>query len=737
MADFWIDLKKGPRPELQVLMDVPGVAQWRERIQFAATVDLPDIDAPINARVVSLPDLREPVINDILLRRGNYFTDQRANEVIVSDAFARHHGLKPGDSVHLIINRRMQPLWIVGTAISSEFTYMIDTGSVIPDPGRFGVFYLKRSFAEDIYDMTGAANQVVGMMTPGGRRAEQLVLRTLEERLQEFGVFAAIPLRLQVSNQFLSNEIAGLGAFATVVPAIFLVTAAMVLNVFLGRIARQQRTIIGTLKALGYSDASIFQHYLAFGLLVGLIGGIGGSLLGYLASAGMTAVYRQYFQFPQLTSRIYPETHLIGISISLLFATVGSLRAAYAMLKLRPAAAMRPDAPRQGGPVWVERIAWLWSRFNSTWRMVVRNLIRARLRTWATAFSAGTGAALLTTGFMFVEAQNFLIDFQFHQISQSDIDVVFTTEHGRDALDELARAPGVRRVEPIYDLACTMIAGPYQRLGTITGLRLDAQLTTPRDLKGRPIVMPESGIVLSRTLAERLHISPGQSILIQPVRGERQRIPAIVARISDSYMGVSAYANIDYLSRLMSSSYVMTGAQLQVSSLNAPLRPLFAELKQTPGIQSIQARNEMIAALRETLLQNQFVFIGVLIVFPGAVYFGSILNSSFVSLQERRREVASLRALGYAPGQVGGVFLREAILTNIAGTVLGLPAGWALVHLTALSYDSEFLRLPVIITPRVVFLTVVIGFVFTLIAHAVVQHSIYKLSIRDALNVRE
>jgi putative ABC transport system permease protein len=121
MADFSVELKKAPVIEVNRLADLPGVTEIRPRIQFHVTVDLEGNPRIVNGLAISLPERSGPVINDILLKRGGYFTDRQDEEVIVNDAFARQHGLKPGDRLHLILNDRRQEFLVVGTAISSEF----------------------------------------------------------------------------------------------------------------------------------------------------------------------------------------------------------------------------------------------------------------------------------------------------------------------------------------------------------------------------------------------------------------------------------------------------------------------------------------------------------------------------------------------------------------------------------------------------------------------------------------
>src|SRR5690606_20769586 len=118
-----------------------------------------------------------------------------------------------------------------------------------------------------------------------------------------------------------------------------LAVAALVLNILMGRLTEQQRTTIGTLKALGYSDGEIYRHLLKFGLVVGLLGGLSGCGLGYLMAGGLTAVYRQFFELPRLENRVFPGVLASGMAISVACALIGVARGARGVLSLEPAEA--------------------------------------------------------------------------------------------------------------------------------------------------------------------------------------------------------------------------------------------------------------------------------------------------------------------------------------------------------------------------------------------------------------
>ncbi len=737
MADFWIDVKKAPVTELELLRSVSGVGELHTRITFPATVDLENVPEPLNGQTISLPDDPTLVLNDIILRQGGYFTRTRSNEVILNDAFARAHRIYPGQWIHLLLNDRRQELFVVGTAISSEFTYLLGPGALVPDPQNYGVFYLKRSFAEDVFDFQGAANQVIGRFTPELAGESEATLRRAESMLDTYGVFSATPLRLQASNQFLENEINGLGAIATVVPTIFLAVAALVLNVLITRLARQQRIVIGTLKALGYGNAQVFLHFVKFGLSVGVAGGCAGAVLGYAAASGMTEVYRNFFEFPDLRSELHWSILTIGLVVSLICAVVGSLHGAWSMLQLQPAEAMRPEPPTHGGAVFLERLTWLWRNLSASWRLALRSVLRHRIRSIAAVFAAMMGAGLLVTGFMMVEAQNYFLNFQFYRTMRSDIDLTFKNEQGRDALDEVRRLPGVDHAEPQLAVAGTFENGARRRKDAIVGLLPDARLTMPHDSQGRRIPLPDTGLVVTRRMAEILRVQPGDVLRFTPVKGERRTVEASVAVIADSYMGLTAYADIHYLSRLLGEELAITGAQLQTRQEPSQLARLHHELKHLPGVESISNRRDLVANITKTILQNQFVFIGVLVVFAGVIFFGSIVNSSLVNLAERQREVATFRALGYSQWSIGAMFLRESFVTNMLGALLGLPMGYGLMWLTAKAYENDLVRLPVISAAWVWWSTLALATLFALAAHGVVQWRINTMNYLEALKVKE
>lgn len=737
MADFSIELKKSPLAEIEEVGRLPGVAAIRPRISFYTTVDLPQALRPINGLVLSLPQRRTATVNDIFLRRGSYFTDQRENEVIVNEAFAKHHKLAPGQWIHLLLNDRRQELFIVGTAISSEFVYLLSPGGIVPDPEHFGVFYLKQSYAQDVFDFDGAANQVLGVYSPDATVSREATLDEAERMLAPYGVLTTTPLVDQASNRYLTQEIDGLASFAVVMPVIFLGVAAVVLNVLLTRLVEQQRSVIGTLKALGYFDGQIFWHFLKFGLAVGVGGGMTGCLVGYYMAGGLTVMYRMFYSFPRLDNAFYTDIQASGLAISVVCGIVGSLHGTRLVLKLKPAEAMRAKPPGGGGAILLERIGWFWNRLNTGWRMVVRNVSRNRMRTVAGVFAAAMGAALLSSGFMMLQGSVYLVDFQFKWVMRSDIDLTFKDQRSEAALLEVKRLPGVELAEPRLNVAGTFRNGSHHKKGAIMGLVRDAKLTVPRDLETRPIPIRASGLTMSRKMAELLDVKRGDFVTFRTSKGLQREHKVQVLEIAESYMGTAVYADFEYLNRLVGEYGAMNQVQLLVDSDKQTQAALFEELKRMPSVEAVNCRADTVKSIEDTLIASMVGFIGTLIVFAGTILFASILNSALIGLAERQREVATLRVLGYGPWQIGNLLFRESMIVTVLGTLVGMPIGYGLTELMAISYDSELFRFPVISTPWTWIFTGVLAMLFCVMAQLFVQRAIIKMDWLDALQSKE
>lgn len=737
LADFWVDLKKAPVSEAMRLASVPGVASVRNRLMASVTVDMPDLARPLSGMLLSMPERRQDVINNLLLTSGAWFTPGGKDEVLVDAGFATARGLMPGDVVNLVIQGERRSLRIVGTAISSEYVYLMPPGSLAPQPANYGVFYVPRNLAEDAMGFEGACNSLVGVLTPEAREQPQFVLDRLQRQLEPYGVFATTPLALQSSNLALESELSGLSTMAVMLPLVFLSVAALVLNVLMTRLAEQQRSIVGTLKALGYDNWRIMVHFLYVGGFVGFAGGVLGCVLGWLLAAGLTETYRGFFTFPALENRLYPELMAVSVLTALLFGVLGTIRGVRNVTRLAPAAAMRPAAPMEGGSVPLERLPWFWRRLGFRWQLSLRNIFRNRVRTLVGVFAAAMGTALLVSTFGMVDSLQYMVDFQFEKVILADYTLSFHDELDYGAVYEMHATPGVERVEPVLEVTCDLANGFRRKKAVIKGVTPDAQLLRPRDASGAYASVPTAGLLLSRRLAESLDLNPGDSVVMIPTKGLQEPRKVRVVQVIDTMFGMEAYADYSFLNTQIHEAQAVSSLLLRTRMTPRQREAFLRQCKTYPGLTGIGDRT-----LQRRLMQVSFVDkLGAmafpLILFGAIIFFGAILNASLISIIERKREIATYRVLGYTPLEVGNLLLRENLVVNLVGIALGLPLGAWMLEGMAMEYRNDIYAMPAVISNAGWAFSVGLALLFVLLCQLVIQRIINKLQWNEALSMKE
>ncbi len=739
MADFWVDLKKAPVVEVErVLSGIPGISEARERISFPVVVDLDGVDRPISGLAVSLPDSPEPVIDNIVLRSGSYFTSAGRNEAIVSEKFAAARSILPGDTIKLVLNGQKKKVYVVGTAISSEHVYIAPPGNpFLSDPGEYGIFYIKREFAEDVFGFHGACNSIVGLLTPQARREDREVLDEINRRLSPYGVFAVTPRSQQFSNLSLHSEMGGLKTTATTLPLIFLSVAALVLNVLMTRMAEQQRLIVGTLKALGYANRELFTHFLKFGLLVGLTGGVIGCILGQVVSDSMISLYQNFFEFPRLVSRAYPSLMFSALLISVTFAVLGTLRGVGRVVKLNPAEAMHESMPETGGAILLERWRVFWTRLDFWWQIVLRGFFRNKVRTLIGVTAAIMGSALMLLAFGLTDSMTYMVDFQFDKVLLADYTLAFREAVDYGVVKEVAELPGVTLVEPVFNVACTFSNGNHEKKGAITGLIPASTLNIPRQEDGTAVRVPPAGVLLTERLAHDLDVREGDSIDFVPVRGVKKRNRVKVVKTVKSMLGLSVYADYSYLNHLVGEAAAVTEVQVKAKQTPRQRRDFLRQLKRYPRLESVSVVRESKAAIGKQMTGAMKGMAGIMILFAGVIFFGSILNGSLISIAERKREIATFRVLGYQSREVGGMFIRENLTINLLGAFLGLPVGYWMLQGLARQYNTDVFTMPAVVDPASWFWPIVYAVIFVLASHLVVQRTINRLHWGEALAMKE
>ncbi len=728
-------LERAPSTTLFKLENISGGRQVRGRIVKEVNLDIPGVDEARTGRLVSMPNREGSPLNDVFIKKGRYFSEGARNEVILSQQFAQANNLSIGDSLEITADGKRHSLKVVGEGFSPEYIYIIrNIQDMVPAPERFGILWVPRNFAETAFSMKAAYNNVVGSVDD----PEQLdaILEQCEDILDSYGVFAKVKREDQISNRFISDEIRGLEATAKVMPSVFLGIAALVIFVLLNRMVRNERTLIGLMKAYGYSNLSVATHYIMFSLILSGFGCAGGFAAGYAMANGMLKMYGQYYQFPILKSQLYPDILVKSMGIAVFFAFLGSIGASVRASRIRPAEAMRPEAPVIGQRTMLESIGWLWRRMSFTWKMIARNVSRNRFRSSLNALGVMVSAAIIIMGFFGFDAIQYMLWFQFEMAEKEDVKITFAKELGKEAIYEVARVDNVLRVDPLLQYPFEMRNGWKKKDVVVFGMERDGELRSLLNSDEEEVDVGERGLVLSERVAKGLGVGAGETITLKPLMGRITKEREVtVSKVVKQMFGVSGYMNIHALSRTLGESYAVNAALLETES--GAERTINPQMKDVPAVASVEVKKDSYESLMDTLAQSIGIMTFGVLIFSGVIAFAVIYNVTFVSLAERQRELASLRVMGFSNQEVGRILYNENFFTGTIGLILGMPLGAGICWLMVDAFATDLYRIPFYISARTFMVAAVLTALFIAISNFAVRKKIHGLDLVEVLKARD
>jgi putative ABC transport system permease protein len=731
-AEIFAPAKRAPLHVAQRIADIPGVKIVYPRVVAAVSLDIPGMNEPAMGRLISVPDQGEPPLNGVYLRRGRWVDPDRGNEVLVSETFAEAHGLRPGDRVAAIINRRKQSLRIVGVALSPEYIIEIGGGSLLPDHRRFGVFWMSRRQLEAAFDMDGAFNDVSLTLSPGTIQSD--VIDRLDLLLEPYGGTGAYDRSQQTSHTYISDEIRQLSTMALVAPSIFLAVAAFLLNVVMSRLIGLQREQIAALKSFGYGGGAVGWHYLKFVLLISLVGTILGVVFGGWLGANLTRMYAKFYRFPEFDIRLEPRAVLGAVAISVAASSLGALWAVRRAVALPPAEAMRPEPPMRYGPTMLERLGLSWLVPQVT-RMLLRQLERRPIRALTAILGIGMAVAILMLGSFSLDAIRYIMHFQFRLTQRQEMSINLIEPSSPRVVHEIAHLPGVVRVQPFRSIATKIWHQHRSRRVGILGIESSDGLFRLLDVDERQVELPDDGLIVSDKLAELLELKLGDTATIAVLEGKRPVVPMVVSRIITEYGGVNAYMKLEAMHRMLHESRVVSGAFLAVDQEMLPA--LYQTLKNTPRVAGAIIKTAMLKSFQDTIAENLLTMRTFNILFSVIIAFGVVYNNARISLSEQSWELATLRVIGFTRGEVSGILLGELAILTLLAIPLGWAIGYGMVAAFVVGLDTEAYRIPLVIEPGTYAMAAAVVIIAAFVSGLIVRRRIDRLDLVSVLKTRE
>ncbi|RME16653.1 MAG: ABC transporter permease [Alphaproteobacteria bacterium] len=692
-AHVWSEAARAPQTLVPEIAAIPGVAEVEARISEFAVLDIPGLEAPGLAQIVSIPESGAPRLNRLILREGRLPVPGHGDEVVVNEAFALAHDYHPGDGFSVTLNGQKRALTITGIVLSPEFIYSVPPGGMMPDDLHFGVMWMPEATLAAAFNLSGAFNSVSLALTRGAN-LEQVKDR-LETLLKPYGGTGPYDRKAQTSNAFLDGELKQWDMMVKVLPPIFLAITAFLVNMVLGRLIALEREQIGLLKALGYGGLEIAWHYMKLALGIGAIGVVLGWVGGYWASIGIAKVYGDFFHFPYLVFLQRPSIYALSASIGLSAALLGAGFAVRRVVTLSPAVAMAPPAPTRFRRGLLDRVAAL-LRPRQTTMMILRSIGRWPLRAAMTTLGISMSAAMIVAGLFMIDSFDELLDVAFVQVNRQDAVITFAAPRLETVLDDVENLPGVMAAEGGFSAPARLYHGPRSRTIAIEGRRDGARLARVFDGERRVEVPPGDGIVLEARLARHLDARVGDVIEVEFLQRDSTRHKVVVTGTVQTFFGLGAYMGQDRLAALMQGAPQVLLANVMIDESRQG--ELFEAIKNAPGIARITLMENVRKSFDATMAESANISVAIFSIVASVIAVGVVYNSARIQLSERARELASLRILGFTRGEVSYILLGELFLLVAAAIPLGLWLGHGMAAGMVASFDSDLYSIPLLIT---------------------------------------
>ena len=475
-----------------------------------------------------------------------------------------------------------------------------------------------------------------------------------------------------------------LGAIGRVFPVLFFLVAALISLTSMTRMVEEQRTAIGTMKALGYSKMSIAKKYLGYAL----IATAGGSVLGVLIGEKILPyiiVYAYGILYKHITHILIPYQWIyawMATAAAIVCTMAATFFACYKELVAQPAVLMRPPAPKNGQRVFLERIKFIWKHLSFTWKSCIRNLTRYKKRFFMTVFGIGGCMGLMLVGYGIKDSCYEIAELQFRDIQMYDGSVYLkediSDETRQNLLDYMKDDPDISHYMQTSMKNVTLVNGKNKRD------TYQVVFSEPKDVKDyfdfhdrkskEEYTLDDEGVIISEKTGKLLNAKAGDTIEIKDEENGNKKVK--IAHICENYMGHYIFFTPSYYEKVYGENpeYNSIFFAGQKGDTQEDYNKIGEDILTQDGALSVSYMRDIEKQLDDMLKSLNLVII-VLIISAGMLAFVVLYNLNTVNITERQRELATLKVLGFYDLEVAEHVYRENLLLTFIGAAVGVVLG--------------------------------------------------------------
>ncbi|MGN1194477.1 MAG: FtsX-like permease family protein [Acutalibacteraceae bacterium] len=535
-------------------------------------------------------------------------------------------------------------------------------------------------------------------------------------------------------------------ALSLIFPWFFFIVAALVCLNTMTRMVEDERTQLGTLKALGFTEKEIVQKYIIYAFIASFFGSIAGTFLGFAVfPTALTSAYSIMFDMPPLIISYRFNYAIIGILLSVLTTVGASYFASRASLKTPASMLMRPKAPKIGKRIFLEKFPKLWSKLSFTTKVTMRNVFRNKKRFIMAVIGVMGCTSLLVAGFGLNNSIETALEKQFTDddcIVCYDMQVILNGSYD----------PTVTECKPLETVSSRSEVGTsmlnymkvYDTTSAFSDEEMETYLFVPedsaaissymrlRDYKtGNPLSLPSNGAIITRKLSKKLNIDVGDSLTVtlddRPVN-----IP--VAAIAENYTFHYVFMSKEVYASLFNSNpkynYIMANFS---SDLNSQQKAeLSSQLIDNYEISSVSFASD-IQTMFENILNSIGYLVIIMVVCAALLAFIVLYNLSTINIHERIKEIATIKVLGFTKAETSAYIFRENFMLTVIGTFIGLFTGIGLHRIVVMVGEIDVIMFGRNVGFMGFVYAAVLSIGFSLIVNLVLKRTLNKVDMVESL----
>jgi len=537
-----------------------------------------------------------------------------------------------------------------------------------------------------------------------------------------------------VGYAFFESDIGIVESVAVVFPIFFFLIAALVCSTTMTRMVDVEHNQMGTFRALGYTKSAILSKYLIYSMTAATLGCVFGFMVGIsVFPTTIWAAYSALYGFADLVHETDYVILVLCLVVSLLCSGGMAFFAARLKLVHSPAEMIRPQAPKQGKRIWLERLTPVWSRMPFLYKVTSRNIFRFKKRLFMMIIGISGCMALVLAGFGLRDSISDIIPIQYTEILNFDLSATFT----RSIPDHLIESMQSKFENDIQEYSLFMQTGvdlPLEVGSKSVSLLVDEQEEVRKTVQfhynGLPVSSPADGEVLLDVRLMRVgNFRVGDMVTFRS--GDVESQPLRVAGFFNNYVLFYAYMNAATYQQAFVSTYEKNTLFIRVNEGvdEYAIATWLSDQSHVGNVQVVRDLKNQVGSMLESL--NYIV--GLIIGCAGALAFIVLFNLGNINISERQREIATLKVLGFYSREAASYVFRENFILSLIGMVLGIPVGIIFHNFIIGQIHIDMLSFQAIINPLSFGLSLLVVFAFSLIVDVILRMKLEKIDMAESL----